>query len=311
LSIGGNLVFDAMLDPEVDRKIRMLMTLGTPFHGSPLFSSDWFKYGLYKSPTLPLTRIDRAIAYHFYFRRNPNLLKDYPWDNCDSAIPNIGHFASLLPFGPKGDLTADTAENKALNAFADSNFDRKKLIAYSGYLLNPYLLPQPARFISSRLMAPLSLIKIEIPSHMGKEHPVLKMLNRHIATVVANKQASTHAKTKFVYGLNDGIAPLSSALFIASKYTYEQPVAQECDIAKIKDVIDVRTARVFRNIDHLSFIDNNRRVFATNSTVHDELNRGAGRRDIFNWMLLDISQCQDGDSRLAKEAACDAVPQGD
>ena len=49
----------------------------------------------------PWTRIDHNIAYKLYFARNPTLIKDFRWDNCDGAIPDIGHFASQVAFWTK------------------------------------------------------------------------------------------------------------------------------------------------------------------------------------------------------------------
>ena len=210
LSIGGNLVYEAMLDRDIDPKVGLLVTLGTPFHGTPLFCPDWFKYSMYKNFQMPWTRIDHAVAYKLYFRRNPNLLTNFGWDNCDNAIPEAGQFASLLPLGPRGNLTVDGTVNKDLLNLPDKSFDRKKLIAYSGYLLNPYLPKGRATQIKSTLMAPYDFCTIELPSHLGREQPVLKMLDRQIAGVRTNEVLANRANTRFVYGLNDGITPLAS-----------------------------------------------------------------------------------------------------
>jgi hypothetical protein len=291
-----------MLDHQTDTKVKLLMTLGTPFHGSPLFSANWFQYGIYKSLPMPWTRLDRAIAYRLYFQRNASLLKDYSWDDSDQAIPNIGHFSSYLPFGPRGDLTVDGSLNKRLLSLADRNFDKKKLVTYAGYLLNPYLKPKPERFIETRLLAPLTLFSIEVPAHLAREHAVLKMLNRQMTVVVTNAPTVRRAKTSYVYALNDGITPLASALFLAPKVCMTQSFASESDIARIKAMTDVGTARIFRNIDHLTFIDGSRSKFDTPKTLVDELNPEAQKRDIFSWMLADIAQSNDESSRIAKES---------
>jgi hypothetical protein len=305
LSIGGNLVYDAMLDPEIDKKVDLLVTLGTPFHGSPLFSADWLQYGIYRSRLFPLTRIDQAVAYRLYFKRNPNLLTDYSWDNSDSSIPNIGRFSSRVPFGPRGDLMAGTMVNKELASINDKSFDKKKIVAYSGYLLNPYMRPNTTRVIESAITAPYSLLTILLPAHLAREHPVLKMLNSRMSAVVANQNIQKEGKTSFVYALNDGITPISSALFLTKDVLASNLVCKESDFAKVRNSIDVRTARVFRNIDHLTFIDGTRpRPVLATTPLKDELNPDTqAREDIFSWMLWDIAQCDQVSGALAREPA--------
>ncbi len=288
LSMGGNVLYESMLSPQTDQQVKLLMAMGTPFHGSPLFSADWLKYGIYKNISFPWTRIDHSIAYKLYFARNPNLLADLRWDNCDGAIPDIGHFASRLPFGPKGNLTPERSVNPRMVAINKKNFDKSKLITYSGYLLNPYQLPETARIIENTFLGPYTMFTIALPAYLAREHPVLKMLNRVISTVPPTEIASKRAKTNFVYVLNDGITPVLSSLFLPDAHCATYGLSREADLIKIKPFVDVRTARIFRNIDHLTYIDGTRPSVVIPNTMRDELNPEAGNRNIFNWILFDL-----------------------
>ncbi len=298
LSIGGNLVYESMQKPETDSQIKLLMTMGSPFHGSPLFCADWLRYGIYKNLSFPWTRIDHNIAYKLYFDRNPALIKDFRWDNCDGAIPNIGHFASKLPFGPKGNLTPEASVNDRTVAINKRNFDKSKLITYSGYLINPYQLPEAARFIECTFMFPYTLVTTGLPAYLAREHAVLKMLNRVIGTVVTTEATAKRAKTNFVYALNDGITPIISSMFLADKNCAEGGLAREVDLMKLKSLADVRTARIFRNIDHLTYIDG-RRSTVLPFPLRDELNTEAGSREIFDWILFDLD-CPVADDHVAQ-----------
>jgi hypothetical protein len=299
LSMGGNLTYEAMLNEKTDKQVALLMTLGTPFRGSPLFSSDWLQYGIYKNPETPWMRIDHALAYRIYFDHNPNLLSDLTWDDSDHAIPNIGPFSSKWPLGPHGDLTVADTINRRLLGLNSHVVDRKKIITYGGYLINPYLMPGAARFIETKIMAPYTLFTVLLPAHLAREHPVLKMLNRTIATVIATPEAVSRAETPFVYALNDGITPLSSALFLPANVLASQAISKESDVPKLKNAIDVRIARVFRNIDHLSFIDGyNPRIIPT--ALRDELSPESGHRRLFSWMLNDIKTSFEETSTVAK-----------
>lgn len=300
LSMGGNVAYEAFLDKDTEDKIKLFMAFGVPFHGSPLFSTDWLQYGVYKNLCFPWTRIDHSLAYRVYFKRNEVLMTDLRWDNADTSVPEVGTFKSRLPFGPSGKLTVAEAENRTLLALNARPVNKKKIVAYGGYLLNPYLMPKAERFIERGVMAPYTFFTLKVPSHFALEHPVLRMLNREITTVVCNPSATEKAKTKFVYGLNDGITPLQSALCLPNSVIGSVPLSKESDVAQIKAHTDVRTARVFRNIDHLTFIDGYKPLRGTKH-LKDQLNPTEGTRSIFEWISLDLKRSLDDQNRLADQ----------
>ena len=307
LSIGGNLVYESMRDKDTDKAIQLVMSLGTPFHGSPLFCEDWLQYSIYKNLAFPWTRVDHGIDYRLYFHYNSMLQKDLKWDNTDGAIPDIGHFHSLLPLGPHGDLTVLDTLNTRLADINRLNFEKKKLITYGGYLVNPYMLNNPARTIETTAIAPYRFFATKIPAHLGREHPVLRLLNREIGSIRPTDAVRQKEGTKFIYQLNDGIAPVSSALFLPGNG--ETPtLVREKDLAGMKKVADVRLARVFRNIDHLSFIDGFR-PFGAPSKYHDQLDLQAGSKSLFGWMLSDLNDACNSSNQLAREQRSpDVVP---
>jgi len=298
LSMGGNLVYEGMLDKQTDKTIRLVMTLGTPFRGSPLFCADWMKYSIYKNLCFPWTRVDHTVAYKLYFDRNRNLQQDLGWDDADRSIPDIGNFCSRLPLGPKGDLTLEDTANTRLVKVESQPFDKKKLIAYGGYLLNPYMLPDSERVVESTILAPYTAVFMKGPAHLGREHPVLKLLNKQISTTVPSKAAAQRAGTPFIYQLNDGITPLTSAIFLPGHAG--EMVSRERDLARAKPEVDVKLARVFKNVDHLTFIDGYRPLRAP-TAIRDELNPDEDAKPIFDWMLNDILHQLQTENRIAKE----------
>ena len=68
LSMGGNLLQNAMIDPAFDSRVKSVLTLGTPFHGSPLFTSNWMEYSMLRHYHSPISRLDTALAYRLYLR---------------------------------------------------------------------------------------------------------------------------------------------------------------------------------------------------------------------------------------------------
>jgi hypothetical protein len=287
LSMGGNLVQEAMLDKDTNQAIKFVLTLGTPFHGSPLFTRNWVQYSIYKNFAMPWTRVDHSLAFRMYFHHNPNLEQDLPWDNADGAIPNVGKFWSILPLGPEGVLTPENSTNTFLADVNNQHFDKKKFVTYSGYLNNPYMESELLRVTKTTILAPYTLVSMKLPAHLAREHAVLKMLNCVIGSVVSSKTAISEAKTPFLYQLNDGITPVSSALFLPEDAFKKAALANEADLPALKELTDVRVARVFRNIDHLSFIDGVRPAHGS-ELLKDELNPKVSSKRMFQWMLNDI-----------------------
>ena len=312
LSLGGNMVYDGMLDSETNKRIRLAFTLGTPFHGSPLFCKDWLQYSVYKNPALPWTRVDHGWDYKFYFQRNPSLLEDLRWDNADASIPEVGRFHSRIPLGPSGNLTIARTANERLAEINRQPFDKKKLITYGGYLLNTYMLPENKHFIDVAVNWPITLLAMKVPAHLAREHPVLKMLNQEISSIVPSQAAEKKAGSQYLYQLNDGITPIESAIFLPTDACASIKLVNENELPKIKNFTDVGTARVFRNIDHLTFIDGSRPK-RSSAQMRDELNPDAGSKTIFDWMLADIMRFDQDQNQIARETqtpgADPAVPE--
>lgn len=306
LSMGGNLSYEAFTDKDIQSKVHMLFTMGTPFHGSPLFCKEWMAYTLYKRLSWPWSRIDHSLALNLYFRNNACLRQDLTWDNADACIPDPGHFWSKLPFGPSGRLTAESTTNERLVKVNSAPADRSKLITYGGYIVNPYLAPRAKRYLESAFMYPYFLISTTFPAHMAREHPVLDMLNRDIANVQVPKKIAKTAGSPFIYCLNDGITPVTSAIFLPPDVAKQHYLASEPEVEKVKDLVNVGQARVFRNVDHLTFIDGIRplnpiKAAVSAHVIRDELNPQDGTNDMFDWILGDILRHDATTSQLAKE----------
>jgi hypothetical protein len=305
LSMGGNLAYEAMTDKDIDSKTKLLFTMGTPFHGSPLFAKDWLNYSIYKRFSWPWTRVERYLTYGFYFNDNKQLRQDLSWDNVDLAVPDPGPFKSKLPLGPKGTLTASGTINDRLIKVNNIPIDKSKLITYSGYMNNPYLIPRDERLMESAFLYPYFVLFTSFPAHFGQEHAALGLINHDMCLVPATKEVSQKANGQYPYVLNDGIAPVTSAIFLPPAAAKENYLVRESDIIKLKDKLDVAQARVFKNIDHLSFIGSEpkTKVEGLRAPVKDELNPSEPARDMFDWILADVLHSDQVTGRLAKTPA--------
>ncbi|MBU6450737.1 MAG: hypothetical protein KGS72_03085 [Cyanobacteria bacterium REEB67] len=291
LSMGGNLAYEAMTDKTIEAKTQRLFTFGTPFHGSPLFAGEWLDYSIYRRFSFPWTRVERKLTYQFYFRENKQLRDDLSWDNVDNAIPNPGKFRSLLPLGPSGELTVGNTTNERLIQVNERPVDKRKLVTYGGYMLNPYLARRDKRILESPFLYPFFAFFTSFPAHFGREHAALSLINKDMSCVQTTKEVEQKAGSPFIYVLNDGIAPLSSAIFLPKEAAREQYLAFENDVEKLKNKVDVGQARVFRNIDHLTFIGSKPKTKIT-AALHfplkDELNPQDQPREMFAWILDDV-----------------------
>jgi hypothetical protein len=288
LSMGGNLLQNAMIDPAFDARVKSVLTLGTPFHGSPLFTSNWMEYSMLRHYHSPISRLDTALAYRLYFNRHKNLLSDLRWDNTDGFIPDVGPFKFYFPVPSQGDLTPKTTTNAVVaNLNNVREVDKSKFTVYSGYLLNDFASMKSPNEFASILKLPYRVTFTLLPEHLGREHPVLRALNQHIARAIVNDPKVVKGDgARFAYGLNDGIAPITSSLFLPNS-ALEGLAVSDGNVQQLGKLVDVKRARLFRNIDHLTFIDDYHPLLAS-AELRDQLDPSEPPRGIFDWIKGDL-----------------------
>lgn len=291
LSMGGNVVQGAITDPEVEQSIDRALCMGTPFHGSPLFSSDWYQYSLLQHKFGPMTRMLDAVDYRLYFSHHKNYQADLKWDNLDGGIPSIGAFKGLTPMGPKGNLEPARDESNVLRKINESGVNKAKIIAYAGYLLNAEVITMTKkRRLESYILAPYRFFAIRMPAQIGREQPTLKVLATKIGKVTSTDESGLSTKK---FALNDGITPISSALFLAPHVVRDYPILKEDDLPSLRPHVDVRLGRVFRNIDHVTFVDGSP-PHRGSKFIKDELHPEDGAHTIFDWMLDELLEREQG-----------------
>lgn len=290
LSLGGNVMQGALLDPRVDKCVDKVVAMATPFHGSPLFSSDWFVHSIYKNKFHPLSRVVDNLDYRIYFSLHPAYQKELRWDNFDRHMPQTGSFKSRLPFGPKGDLTVRRDENTKLAEINKKDeVNKYKFVTFAGYLVNPYITKVRGfgKRLEHALLGPYRLFALRVPAQLGRENQMLKVMGNQIAQVEGTEGSPESNQKHRYYSLNDGLTPVSSALYLPPEAVRKHHLLHEDDIPGLHKYLDVRFARVFRNIDHVTFVDGATPHRGSNLVV-DKLHPEQGRRHIFDWMLSEI-----------------------
>lgn len=86
-SEGGLLTRNALQDPYIDSHTEQVLTIATPFHGSPLANPQWIQQQVKTENAFNVVRIGQKIAYKITGRKYPTFRQDFHWDNFDGAIP--------------------------------------------------------------------------------------------------------------------------------------------------------------------------------------------------------------------------------
>jgi hypothetical protein len=218
------------------------------------------------------------------------LQEDLKWDNFDELIPDIGKFKSGLGLGPKGILTPEDNANPQLARINEStHIDKSKFVTYSGYLVNKYLMVGKRKLLEQTLLGPFNYVTVKLPVQLGREHPALKLLNAEMSNLVMNPDATVAGPpSPHAYVLNDGIAPVSSALYMPPELIRKSPMLLESELPSIRNACDVHLARVFRNMDHVSFLDSKPPRHLGRKDLIDQAHPEQGRRRIFQWIIHDL-----------------------
>jgi hypothetical protein len=190
----------------------------------------------------------------------------------------------------------------------------EKFIAYAGYFQNQYIEKMSHSYVFKTIHAPFSFFYTTLPAHLGDERAALRLLNYEIA-FLTQRQNKEHSS----YFYNDGIAPISSTLSLATSevqagdgkavhnlndggnngevqmenvafeaakngngFALKDPPSQEL---KLKSTAG--KARLFANIDHVTFLDGYRPIGSPKNLV-DQLAPTEKPRPIFEWLLGDI-----------------------
>lgn len=126
-SEGGLLTRNAMQDAYIDAHTDEVITLATPFHGSPLANPDWIRQQVKTDSPFSLVRIGQRIAYSITGKLYPTFKEDFRWDNFDGALPATQY--------------KESTTGKTEYALAK----KEKFVTYGSYFgleLNPSVVPE-------------------------------------------------------------------------------------------------------------------------------------------------------------------------
>ncbi len=269
LSQGGLIFRRAYNHPKIQQLTEQAITLGTPFHGTPLANKSWMKERMKRGSIFSPMRHTLGITYHFVHKKSPHFESDYCWDNLDHGLaPEVNRG---LPLKCHATDLATQYKNAPFITYA-SFFDvnRKK---------RAYILKQ-----------------LDLDIQLPKERSAFFLSRARVFNLTQNKiekmplsNALNPLKPKFtplmVY--NDGVMPVSSALWLGRFYNPHVSTHSQIQLwDALKNLQGTGTARLFPGIDHQNWMLDTTRTHS--KKVLDLLNPNVPEKSVFDWLLYDL-----------------------
>lgn len=323
-SEGGLLTRNAMQDVELLSRADKVITIATPFHGSPLASAAWFSNQVEKESGLSPVRLSHRFAYWVAGKKHPSFQNDFKWDNFDGAM--AAQFAEAFEYQqstPPVPQVGDVSEKYAIG-------NQKNLITYGSYFgpeeeANQKIadalgvqteLPKEKRqfknlFRRNILFSYVNKIIAKLPplaipfkkQEADKGAGVIEVSSEEAHILVATEVAegtglpegmtqttpiSDSQLSDSMMPYNDGISPISSSLWLG-RYT-PQFESQKNPLQRLwsalRSLKGTDSARLFPGMDHRNWMDGETRT--QSNKVQDLLNPDDSPRTVFEWIVYDL-----------------------
>jgi len=275
-SLGGVIANQAMANPLIYPMVKAHFAMAVPFHGSPVFTPNWFVPYYHSTNHSPVRQILEHVIYRAYLSDKSNLITALRWDSFDGS-------------GPR----PQTSEPEALdppNANVPETAVKAKTIVYGGYLDNPYLKNGETPMALAKILAtptdlPKKVLWLVFPVYMTSVHGVFSDMNIVLSNipVVAIKQSEKDTKApvfQHSFRYNDGVIPLASELYLPKK-----SLPYTGNLQEMIDHLDVEKARIFADMDHMDFTEFKH---YTKPKRSDMLHPNEGSRSPYEWVLYDL-----------------------
>jgi hypothetical protein len=301
-SLGGLITRDALMDVALLARVRKIYAIAVPFHGSPVFEPEWFTCHLTPVNPSPLRLMEDRWVYRFYLYDKKNLTRHLFWNNFDQSEPRFFK-QSIRSTETYNAVAAEIARN--VSSMWQKNEDKpvakqfkQKLVVYASFMENGYIHTQRAPWTYlSPLTIPYILkestnkfangfLGMFLPAYGFTDHDVFKFVNYQLSNLPTASDKSDLGENVHLFRYNDGVVPLSSALFLPKR---DRPYGE--DLKQLIAFLDVKQARIFRGIDHTEiggYAFMPRRVEAI-----DLLAPLDGKRTSIDWLLYDLQHHQD------------------
>lgn len=305
-SKGGLIVLNALQDPTLNERAEKIITVATPFHGSPLATPDWIERQLKDDPLLSPVRMTNKVSYWITTKKYPTFVDDFHWDNFDRALPEemaskfnprqsfIEYFEAnrhkWVTYGSYFGVGIDPEQNlqKALGI-------QTPLPVEKPHFRNPmsrHFLFSLVRNNISKLPLAYAKLKQYVP-HPGrnKSQEVAMNAGDGLAMTAQAEEQTANEQARDLTPLmvyNDGISPISSSLWLGrfTKDYQNIPNPTQRMLVVLKDLQNTQYARLFQGLDHRDLLDGSTRI--EGNRVRDLLHPGEPARTTFEWFMMDL-----------------------
>lgn len=282
-SLGGVISREAMDDPEIFERVHSVIAIGVPFHGSPLFDPDWFTQYMRPRNHSPIRKLWDMAIYRMYMMSKTNLTRGLKWNNFDESLPLF----KMEEHEIHGDQVVGNLQ--AYQERPSTQAIKKKIVVYASYLQNEFTPAQPASLGLPNLVGnvttqiPKEIIGALLPLYGSSVHAVFIYMNHQLANLPTFSVDHFKGKNEHIYRYNDGVIPLSSALYLPPSKT---PYGGDLD--QLVKAIDVPKARIFVNIDHMHLGEYS--IIKNKTLAVDVIHQSEGKRTPNDWILYDLQQ---------------------
>lgn len=271
LSLGGLIVRQAMAEDAVfAARVDRVITLGSPFHGTPLASPPWFRERLrQESPASAMRWLNRPL-YWLTGLKFPHFSRDFGWDDYNAAVPD-----ELKPALHRPQYSVLPPEDAA------------KFITYAGFFhASPAQLDEIGAYIQS--LQPEKPAGKDSRVHWGGGHHRMKAMHKRLSDLPLK---GCQESPSLLMHLNDGLSPVASQLWLGRRTTPADSPCQGPDRQwlALRELNDQRQGRLFYGLDHRDWLEGRTR-FRGNTILSDWLHTTESPRPLFDWLMHDLTR---------------------
>ena len=272
-SMGGLMVRDDAADPVFVQHVDRVISIATPFHGTPLTARAWISSKMWRlSPMRAYYRGVYGVVHHVFH----DYVQDYAWDNFDGELPGNRQV--------KGVKAGQPAVQ-----YIPVDLIRTHWILYAGFSSRTR---QSRNWLAGQLGISQPQIRHfdhEKRKHTGwlNCHRIMQVTRNKMCRLIPAKRGHGYPMMQF----NDGIIPIGSQLWLGEfgdARREGQPLSDAEQIERIQSLNGISgvTARVFSGIDHNDWTRGTTRY--RNPAMTDWLHPQETPKTAEDWVLKDL-----------------------
>ncbi len=294
-SEGGLVYRNAMQDPIIFRHTDKVVTVASPFHGSPLANEDWLSSQL-KDKRISLMTLTHKLSYAIVEMKHPSFREDFHWQELDDtgsqpqkqyALESHHNFIAYGSyFGVNNRQHEQLFRELEIRQSAPDE-DRKLRNFFNKHLVFDLVQNALTRIAEVNMKLALKARQMLPIPGTSDENTDATAIAGGAANIENSAQPLGMITPLLLY--NDGISPISSSLWLGrytSRFTM-LPDTGDRDWAALRSLKGKHKARLFHSMDHANWMDGRNR--SSEARLHDLLNPQEPPKTVFEWYMHDLT----------------------